>query len=56
MKKFVVASIEELELNKTAFGPESPETPDSEKTAVYGDNGVLIGWKQKFGEAGASAN
>lgn len=56
MKKFVVASIEELEFDKTAFGLESPETPDSDKTAIRDDEGAVLGWRQLFGEKGASAN
>lgn len=43
------AVIEELDVKETQFGPYSPETPDSEKTAVFED-GKLAGWKQQFGE------
>lgn len=51
MKKFAVAELVELDVNKTAFGIECPENPDSEKTSVYGDNGELLGYEQLFGES-----
>ncbi len=54
MRKFENAEVEVLSLNETAFGPENPNKPDSEKTQVT-INGVR-GWKQQFGEAGESGN
>lgn len=49
-KEWNEATVVEVEISSTAFGPVAPENPDSDKTAVYGDDGKLIGWKQKFGE------
>lgn len=51
MKKFVNAELNEMNIAETAFGPENPNQPDSDKTAVRDDDGNLLGWKQQFGEA-----
>lgn len=45
--------VEELSLQETAFGPQNPNVPDSDKTAVVED-GVIKGWKQEFGKVEAS--
>lgn len=50
MKKFVVAEIEALELNKTAFGPLNPEKVDEGKYAVVDENGNILGWEELYGE------
>ena len=55
MKKFVEASIEEIELNETAYGPDNDKEPDSEKVAIFDANGKLIGWRRTFGENHSSA-
>lgn len=49
-KKWIDATVEELDVKETQFGPYSPETPDSEKTAIEDKNGDVIGWEQEFGE------
>ena len=48
MKTWVNASIEELNINETAFGLDNPDTPDSEKTQITIDG--VVGWKQEYGE------
>lgn len=48
MKTWVNASIEELNINETAFGLDNPEKPDSEKTQITIDG--VVGWKQEYGE------
>ena len=49
-KKWIDATVEELDVKETQFGPYSPENPDSDKTAVLDENGAVIGWEQEFGE------
>ena len=49
MKKFEIAELVALELNKTAFGPDNPENPDAEKTQTVIDG--VQGWEQEFGQA-----
>ena len=51
MKKFVEPEIIEVEIKDTAFGPISPDVPDSEKFAVKDENDNIIGWKKQFGTA-----
>ena len=41
------AQIEEVDVKKTEFGPNTPEVPDSEKTQVTIDE--KEGWRQLFG-------
>ena len=50
MKKFVVADIEALDLNETAFGLYNKEIPDSEKTFKFVEEEGGWGWVQEFGE------
>ena len=49
MKEWNEATIVELDVQETAFGPYSPEKPDSEKTQVTRPDGEE-GWEQFFGE------
>lgn len=49
MKEWNEATIVELDVQETAFGPYSPEKPDSEKTQVTRPDGEK-GWEQFFGE------
>lgn len=51
MKKFENAELVAVELTATAFGPCSPDNPDEVKDAVLDDNGNVIGYRQRFGEA-----
>lgn len=54
MKKFINAEINEMEINKTAFGPVDPEENDEVKEAVHDADGNIIGWKAKFGTTKSS--
>ncbi len=51
MKKFAVAELVELDVNKTAFGPSDPNRADSDKYAVLDDNGNVVGWEELYGES-----
>lgn len=48
------ATLEEVNVKDTAFGPYNSEIPDSEKTQITKPNGQK-GWIQEFGEGNASA-
>lgn len=50
MKKFEIPAIDELDVSSTAFGPNDPNSMDTEKTAVTDSNGNVLGWKEQFGE------
>ena len=54
MKKFINAEINEMEINKTAFGPLDPDSCDEVKEAVLDADGNIIGWKAKFGTTKSS--
>ena len=51
MKEWKEAGMAELDVKKTAFGPYSPEIPDSEKTAVTDDEGNILGYERGWGES-----
>lgn len=48
-KEWNSATIDELNVKATAFGPYQPENPDSDKTQVEKPDGTK-GWEQLFGE------
>ena len=49
-ESWVRPDMEVLDVKETAFGPQNPKMPDSDKTAVIGPNGEVIGWEQSYGE------
>ena len=54
-ESWVRPDMEVLDVKETAFGPQNPKMPDSDKTAVIGPNGEVIGWEQSYGENNTSA-
>ena len=50
MKTWNGAEVVELKLDKTAFGPNNPDSMDAEKYAVTDEKGNIIGWEEQFGE------
>ena len=54
-ESWVRPDMEVLDVKETAFGPQNPKMPDSDKTAVIGPNGEVIGGEQSYGENNTSA-
>ena len=50
MKTWNEAEVVELNLDKTAFGPNNPDSMDESKYAVTDEYGNIIGWEEQFGE------